>query len=384
MPNTIYLDYNATTPLDPRVLEVMMPYFHEKFGNSVSAAHRYGWDADKAVELARQQVAELLNCHPHEIYFTAGATESNNWAIRGLIDQLQMTDLTTPLELISSPLEHSSVVNSLRSVEKRTSQVRVHWAQLDQQGVVDLNSVRALMNPRTRLLSFMWINNEVGSINPMQELSQLARTQDCYFHSDATQAIGKVVVDLEKTGVDLLSFSGHKIYGPKGVGVLYLRKQNPKVQIQPLLHGGGHEKGARSGTLNVPAIVGLGKACELTKSLLESDRQKLQKLRNDFWHRLQATFPGCQLNGPELSARAVNNLNVTFKGYQVPASFADLAASKGSACVSGNTNISPVLRCLGLSDEDASKTLRLSLGRTTTESELELATHALKQALKPI
>ncbi len=378
----VYLDYNATTPMDPRVLEAMLPYFSEEFGNSVSAAHSYGWVAEKAVKKAREQVASLLNCDPHEIFFTAGATESNNWAIRGLIDQLRSED-STPLHFISSPLEHSSVLSALRAAEQRKD-IAVSWCASNTSGALDINNLERMLKTKSQLMSFMWVNNEIGSINPIQALGELAQSQQCYLHSDATQAIGKVVVDLKKAPVELLSFSGHKIYGPKGAGVLFVRGKNPKVRIKPLLFGGGHEGGQRSGTLNVPAIVGLGLACEIVQKEFSQETQKLQALRNQLWGQIQSQFPTARLNGPQIDSRAINSLNITFCGYLVPPSFAEIAISRGSACHSGAASASPVLKGIGVSDGDADKTLRISWGRWTTPEDIDRAVLVLKKNLKPL
>lgn len=379
MKRPIYLDYNATTPIDPLVFEAMLPYFQAEFGNSVSAAHAYGWNAEKAVEKARAQIADFLGCLPQEIIFTAGATESNNWVIRGLFDRLQREEPTQKIEMISSPLEHSSITRALKFVESRG--VKIHWAEVNAKGQLNLDQIESLITPHTKLMSFMWINNEIGTINPMQELAQIAHRHQVYLHSDGTQALGKTPVNLSTTPINLFSFSAHKIYGPKGVGALVIRSKNPKVQIDPLLHGGGHEKGLRSGTLNVPAIVGLGAACELTKNQMTEEIQKLRGLQKFFWNQIQAAFPEARLNGPALEERAPNNLNISFLNKRVPPSFAEIAISRGSACNSGATTVSPVLKAIGSTEAEADRTLRISLGRWTTEAEL---TEALKSLQKTI
>lgn len=382
MKKPVYLDYNATTPMDPRVLEAMLPYFCEEYGNSVSAAHSFGWVAGKAVQRAREQVASLLHCEPTEVFFTAGATESNNWAIRGLIDQIKSQGVQE-LRFISSPLEHSSVTSALKAAEERDG-LRVSWSPPENTGLVSLKNLEPFMKLKPQLMSFMWVNNEIGSINPIQKIGELAKAHECYLHTDATQAIGKIAVDLRKTPVDLLSFSGHKIYGPKGAGVLFVRSKNPKVQLKPLLFGGGHEGGQRSGTLNVPAIVGLGVACEIIEKEFTQEIQKLQSLKTNLWDQLRAHFPNARLNGPSIEERAANSLNVSFCGYHVPPSFAEIAVSRGSACHSKGTSASPVLTGIGVSEADADKTLRISLGRWTTPEDIDRAILVLKSNLRPL
>jgi cysteine desulfurase len=376
MKKPIYLDYNATTPLDPRVFESMLPYFREEFGNSVSAAHSYGWNAEKAVEDARQQVADLLHCQAHEVFFTAGATESNNWVIRGLIDRLRRESPTQKIEFISSPIEHSSVIRSLRWAE--TQGVKVRFIDVNPKGELNLSQLKSAINENTRLMTFMWINNEIGVINPMKELAEIARGHKIYLHSDATQAIGKVPVDLKAIPIDLVSFSAHKIYGPKGIGALVIRSRDPKVQIDPLMYGGGHERGLRSGTVNVPSVVGLGTACKIISKNLTTESEKLLSLQKYFWDKLRSAFPEAHLNGPEIGLRAPNNLNVTFQNQKVPASFVDLAVSRGSACLSGLTSVSPVLKAIGVSENHADKTLRMSFGRWTTKEEIDQAVNLLR------
>jgi cysteine desulfurase len=381
MKKPIYLDFNATTPLDPRVLEAMIPYFHAEFGNSVSAAHSYGWTAEKAVNKAREQVADLIHCDPLEVFFTAGATESNNWVIRGLADQLKLEGFANKPHFITSCVEHSSVVNAMKSVEA-LGLADVSWVEVQKNGVISLADLQAKLKKPAQLMSLMWVNNEIGSINPMKTLTAEAKAHQTYLHTDATQAIGKVPVDLQETPVDLLSFSGHKIYGPKGAGVLFVRSKNPKVQLRPLLHGGGHERGARSGTLNVPAIVGLGEACALIKQTFQTETVRLVKLRDSLWGQIHAAFPEARLNGPNLGDRVANNLNISFVGYQVPPSFADIAVSRGSACQSGSTSVSPVLKAIGLTEAEADRTLRLSLGRDSTEQDIDLTVQTLKKTLR--
>lgn len=383
MDNTIYLDYNASTPVHPKVLEAMLPYFGENFGNPANTSHSYGWDADKAVETARAQVAKLLNCHPHEIYFTSGATEASNWAVQGLIQHLRQENPNEPIHLITSPAEHNSVVRSHQAAAKIYPNVTVTFAPVNQYGQVESQQLEKLITPHTKLISLMWVNNEIGSTHAINEIGALARKHKIYFHSDATQAVGKLKVDLGQDPVDMISFSGHKFYGPKGTGALYIRNKDPKVRIAPMILGGGHERGMRSGTLNVPAIVGLGKACEIAMGEKGAEYTRLKKLRDSFWAELQKAFPGIRLNGHP-TERAANNLNVTFLGHHVPMQLHGLAASKGSACLTGAVTTSHVLNALGVSEADAGRTLRLSMGAGTTEDTILAALNLLKSQITVI
>lgn len=381
MKKGIYLDYNATTPVADSVLEAMMPYFQKDFGNTLSAAHAWGWDANQAVENARKQVARLLNCQTHELYFTSGATESNNWVVQGLIEQIRLQNPNEKIHLITSPVEHNSVIKSFEHA-KRLFHVDVDWAPVNQYGQVDVAAVQKLIRPETKLMSFMWVNNEVGSINPMQQLSLLARENKIYLHTDATQALGKIPIHLEQLPVDFLSFSAHKIYGPKGIGALYVRNHNPRVEISPFIWGGGHERGQRSGTLNTPAIVGMGVACEWAQTNLDSETTRLENLRNQMWAQIQKSFPTAILNGHP-HQRAANNLNVSFINCQIPATIPGLAISRGSACLSGGISTSHVLKALGLNEVTAAVTLRISLGMQTDEQQILQAVEILKHHIKP-
>lgn len=366
----IYLDYNATTPLDPRVFEAMKPYFLENFGNPASGQHAWGWTAEAAVTKARAQVAALVNAKPQEIYFTSGSTEGNNWAFFGLFHQMRIENPGAPIHLLTSAVEHSSVLKSAEALAAMGAEVE--FLPVNKYGQVEVEQVRRALKPHTRLLSFIWTNNEIGTINPMLELAQLAKDNKIYFHSDATQAVGKSLVDLQKVGVDLLTFSGHKIYGPKGVGACYLRSQNPRVTLQPLLYGGGHERGLRSGTVNVPGAVGLGAACEIAAQELATEEKRTSQLRDLIWTRLSAHFPKAKLNGHP-TERSPINVSVTLPGCSLENALPHLQKigfSTGSACSAGRTSRSHVLAAIGLSEEEASCTLRLSVGRMTTEAEV--------------
>jgi cysteine desulfurase len=377
----IYLDHNATTPVDPAVFEAMKPYFEMQYGNPASTLHHWGWAAQSATEKARQLVAGLLNANPLEITFTSGATESNNTVIFGLISKLQEQNPDEEVHIISSSTEHSSVLKTLIAAAKM-KHIAVDFLPVDQYGIVDLNDLKTAMRPSTKLISLIWVNNEIGSINPIAEAAQIAREHKIYFHTDATQAVGKIPVDLSAIPVDMLSFSSHKIYGPKGIGVLYLRGRNPKVQINPIIFGGDQERGLRSGTLNVAAIVGLGKACEIAERHGADESLHLKKLRDLLWSELQKAIPGIQLNGhPE--KRSPMNLNVTFPKTpieQMLPKLQHLAFSSSAACTPGTLFVSHVLRALGLPDEAIQRTLRLGIGRFTTEDEVLRAAQLLVHA----
>lgn len=377
----IYLDYNATTPVDPQVFRAMEPYFKEYFGNPASAGHHWGWAAENAVAKARTQVASLIGAKSLEITFTSGATESNNWVIFGLLSKLREENPYEPIHFITSCIEHSSIMKAMAAVQKMGVEVDV--LPVNRFGQVELETIRKVLKPHTKLMSFIWVNNEIGTINPIPEIARLAREHKIYLHTDATQAVGKIPVNVTDMGVDLMSFSGHKIYGPKGVGALYMRSKDPKVQINPLIYGGGQEKGLRSGTLNVPGIVGLGVAAEICQQNLPLESARMTELRQFFWMKLQEAIPGVRLNGHP-SERAPNNLNITLPGYkteQLLSRLQKLGVSTGSACGTGAMVISHVLTGIGLSSEDVQCSLRLSLGRWTTEEELLKATEILKKSL---
>ncbi len=380
----IYLDYNATTPVDPMVLEKMQPFFQIQFGNPASASHQWGWAAASAVKKARVQLASLLNAKESEIYFTAGATEANNWALFGLIRQIRQEDPLAKIHILTSAVEHSSVARTLQYAQRHEN-IEVEFVPVAATGRVSVSEVEKRLRPHTRLLSFIWVQNEIGTIQPMQELADLAKERQIYLHSDATQAVGKIPVDLNATGVDLLSGSAHKFYGPKGIGFLYIRSQHPKVQIQPLIIGGGQEKDQRSGTLNVPGIVGLGEAAFLCQQNLPIEKKRTESLRDLLWQGLQRNIPSIRLNGPPLSERAPINLNVCFSGASLEhmtARLPQLALSAGSACHSGSWNDSPILKAIGLTETEARSSLRLSLGRWTSEEDISMAIQMLRTSLE--
>ncbi|WP_413584833.1 cysteine desulfurase family protein [Bdellovibrio sp. HCB274] len=377
----LYLDYNATTPVDPQVYATMEPYFKEYFGNPASVAHHWGWTAENGVQKARMQVASLIGAKSSEITFTASATESNNWVIFGLISKLREENPTQPIHMITSCLEHSSVIKAMQAAEKQG--VEIDLLPVNKFGLVEIETLRAAIKPHTKLISLIWVNNEVGSINPIVEAAKVAKENQILFHTDATQAIGKIPVNVTEMGIDLMSFSAHKFYGPKGSAALFIRGKDPKVQLNPFIYGGGQEKGLRSGTLNVPAIVGLGTAAEICKNNLTAESERMTALRNLFWQKLQSKIPGIRLNGHPTN-RSPINLNVTLPGIRIESlanKIQKLGVSTGSACSSGSVSISHVLKGIGLSADEAACTLRLSLGRWTTEDDIQRAAEILHGAI---
>lgn len=381
-PIDIYLDYNATTPLDPTVFHAMEPYFKTHFGNPASAGHHWGWTAENAVNKGRSQVAALIGAKPSEITFTAGATEANNWVIFGLITKIREENPGEPIHIITSCVEHSSVMKALQVAQR--SGVEVDFLPVNTYGQVTAAAVKAALKPHTKLISLIWINNEIGSINPMEDIAVVAKEHKIYLHTDATQAVGKIPVNMSELGIDLMSFSGHKIYGPKGIGALYLRSKDPKVTINPLIYGGGQERGLRSGTLNVPGIVGLGAAAEICQKNMAYESAKLSELRQTFWNSLQIAIPGVTLNGHPIE-RAPNNLNITLPGCKtemILPHLQRLGVSTGSACGTGAMVISHVLKGIGLSNDLIQCSLRLSIGRWTSEEDIHQAVKILKSALE--
>ncbi|MBS1970850.1 MAG: cysteine desulfurase [Bdellovibrionales bacterium] len=377
----IYLDYNSTTPVDPQVFAAMEPYFKTHFGNPSSFAHQWGWAAQKAVDKARVQLSDLIGTKPLELTFTGGATESNNWVVFGLIEKFRAENRNEPIHIIASHIEHSSVMNSLKEAQRRG--VEVDFVKTNKYGQVEVETVAKAIKPHTKLMSFIWVNNEIGSINPIRELAQLAKEKQIYIHTDATQAVGKIPVNVQEAPVDLLSASAHKFYGPKGIGFLYVRSAHPKVSLPPFIFGGGQEHGNRSGTHNVPGIVGLGAAAEICHKQLPEEYERTTELRNYLWMGLQQRLPSARLNGHP-TERSPINLNITFPGKnieQLLPKLGRLGFSQGSACHTGTLEVSPMLVALGLTPEEAQGTLRLSLGRWTTKEDLDTAIEVLAKAL---
>jgi len=363
----IYLDNNATTPMDPRVLEAMIPYFTDHFGNAASRNHPFGWEAEEAVDYAREQVAKLVGADPKEIIFTSGATEGDNLAIKGVYEMYA----SKGNHIITVVTEHKAVLDTCKHIEKLGGEVT--YLKVASDGLIDLKELEAAIKPTTILIAVMYANNEVGVIQPVREISAIARKHGVLFFTDATQAAGKIPVDVNKDGIDLMTFSAHKMYGPKGVGALYVRRKNPRVKVTAQMDGGGHERGMRSGTLNVPGIVGFGKACELCRLDMEEDTKRISKLRDKLENAL-LQIEESYVNGNR-EHRLPHVTNISFKyveGEGLMMGFnKSIALSSGSACTSASLEPSYVLKALGLGDDLAHSSLRFGLGRFTTEEQID-------------
>ena len=373
----IYLDYHATTPVDPRVLEAMLPFFTETFGNPASRNHKFGWAAATAVENARKQVAKLINASVKEIVFTSSASESNNLAIKGLAHCRGDRD-----HIVTMATEHKAVLNSAQRLAQEG--FRVTYARVRPDGLVDLEDLKQAITDRTLLVSIMAANNEIGVLQPLEEIGRLCHERGVLLHTDAAQATGKIPLDVEAMQIDLLSIAGHKMYAPKGVGALYVRRRGTPVDLVPTMDGGGHEGGLRSGTLNVPGIVGLGKACEICRQEMPEESRRLAGLRDRLKDGLLAALDGIHING-SLEHRLPNNLSVSFPGIDLAtlmAALSDIALSSGSACTSGTPEPSYVLQALGVSEEVANTPLRFGLGRYTTEEEIDYCLGRVVEVVK--
>ena len=363
----IYMDNHATTPLDPRVLEAMMPYLTGKFGNAASRNHSFGWEAEQAVEAAREQVAKLIGATAKEIIFTSGATESDNLAIKGIAEMYRERGNA----IITQATEHKAVLDTCKRLEKYGN--RVTWLPVNSDGIIDLEDLRRAIDDKTILVTIMAANNEIGVLQPVREIGRLCHEKGVIFHTDAVQAVGKIPFNVIDDCVDVASISAHKIYGPKGVGALYVRRRNPRVQIAAQIDGGGHERGMRSGTLNVPGIVGLGKACEIAMAEMEPEAARLRKLRDRLKTKLEAELDYVHVNG-SMEHRLPGNLNMSFvyvEGESLLMGINDVAVSSGSACTSATLEPSYVLKALGLGDDVAHSSIRFGLGRFNTETEVD-------------
>jgi cysteine desulfurase len=363
---TIYLDHHATTPIDPRVVESMAPYLSEDFGNPSSASHIYGWRAEEAVAMARESLAAAIGAQPSELVFTSGTTESDNLALCGLA----RAHRGKRNQLITTAIEHPAVLDTCRALAGEGCETTI--LPVNGQGEVDPQAVAEAITERTLLVSVMAANGEIGTLQPLDEIGAICREREVLFHTDAAQAVGKIPVDVQALGVDLLSMCAHKLYGPKGIGALYLRQRRPRIRLQPLLHGGGHEGGLRSGTLPVPLIVGFARAVELCVSDLEAERERLLALREELWRRLSTSLDGVEVNG-HLSRRLPGNLNLSFSGVdadQLLVGLPDVALSTGSACASASGRPSYVLEALGLPDQRARASVRFGIGRSNTAEEI--------------
>lgn len=363
----IYMDNHATTQVDRRVVDAMLPYFQEKFGNAASRNHSFGWAAEEAVENARGQIARLINAAPKEIIFTSGATESNNLAIKGLAEMYRERGH----HIITQVTEHRAVLDTCKRLEKNGYQVT--YLPVAKDGRIDLDQLRRAITPKTILISIMYANNEIGVIQPIEEIGKIAKEKGVLFHTDAVQAVGKIAVDVNKDNIDLLAMTGHKIYGPKGCGALYVRRRNPRVQMASIIDGGGHERGLRSGTLNVPGIVGFGKAAELCLNEMAEESKRLGALRDRLKAGIFRGLDEVSVNG-SMTYRLPNNLNVSFanaEGESLLMGINDVAVSSGSACTSAKMEASYVLKGLGVSEELAHSSIRFGLGRFNTQEEVD-------------
>jgi len=363
----IFMDNHSTTPVDPRVMEVMIPYFTKAFGNSASRNHSFGWEAEKAVDRARGQIAQLLHCRSKEVIFTSGATESNNLAIKGAAEMYREKGN----HIITVVTEHKAVLDSVKHLER--DGFRVTYLTVAKDGLVSLESLREAITDKTILISIMMANNEIGVIQPIAEIGAIAKERGVLFHCDATQGVGKIPVDVQEMGIDLLSLSAHKIYGPKGVGALYVRKRNPRVRIAPLIDGGGHERGMRSGTLNVPGIVGLGEACEICEKEMSEESARMTRMRENLQNQILGELDEVYLNG-HAEKRLPQNLNMSFayvEGESLLMGLKEIALSSGSACTTASLEPSYVLRALGVGSDLAHSSLRFGLGRFNTDEEVD-------------
>lgn len=372
----IYLDNNATTPMDPRVLEAMLPYFTEKFGNAASRNHPFGWAAEEGVDYAREQVAKLIGASEKEIIFTSGATESDNLAIKGVYEMYK----DKGNHIITLTTEHKAVLDACKHLEKLGANIT--YLDVESDGLVDLKKLEAAMTEQTILVSIMYANNEIGVIQPVKEISAIAHKYGALFFTDAVQSVGKIPVNVIEDGIDLLALSGHKMYGPKGVGALYVRRKNPRVKVTSQMDGGGHERGMRSGTLNVPGIVGLGKACELCFDEMAEEAVRLSALR-DKLEKALTELEESYVNGNP-AHRLPHTANISFKyveGEGLMMAMKDMAVSSGSACTSASLEPSYVLKSLGLSDDLAHSSIRFGLGRFTTEEEIDFTIESTKKAV---
>ena len=374
----IYLDNHATTPIDPRVLDAMLPYFTERFGNAASKSHPFGWEAEAAVDTAREQIAKLIGAAAKEIVITSGATESDNLAIKGVAEAYREKGN----HIVTCVTEHKAVLDSCKVLQKHGFEVTYLPVRSD--GLIDVQQLKESLTDRTILISLMAANNEIGTINPIKEIGRLAKEKNILFHTDATQAVGKIPLNVETMGIDLLSLTAHKMYGPKGVGALYVRSNKPRVRLAPLIDGGGHERGMRSGTLNVPGIVGLGKACEIAQKEMSAEGERLIALRERLKDGIVAELDEVYINGHE-SERLAGNLNMSFadiEGESLIMGLKEIAVSTGSACTSASLEPSYVLKAIGLADELAYSAIRFGLGRFNTEEEIDFTIHRVVEEVR--
>jgi cysteine desulfurase len=376
----IYLDNHATTPMDPRVLDAMLPYFKEHFGNAASRNHAFGWEAEEAVERARKQIAELIGATAKEIIFTSGATESNNLAIKGVAEMYAEKGN----HIITAATEHKAILDTCKHLEKNG--FRVTYLPLQSNGLIDLEMLKEAITDKTILISIMYANNEIGVVQSIAEIGKIAKARGVLFHTDGVQAVGKIPVNVIKDNIDLMSITAHKLYGPKGVGALYVRRKSPRVQLTAQMDGGGHERGMRSGTLNVPGIVGFGKACELCQQEMATESVRLRTLRDRLKDKLTSELDEVYINGT-MESRLPHNLNISFayvEGESLLMGINDVAVSSGSACTSATLEPSYVLKALGAGDDLAHSSIRFGLGRFTTDDEIDYVTNRVIEVVRKL
>ena len=374
----IYMDNHATTPVDPRVLETMLPYFTETFGNAASRNHEFGWKAEEGVERGREQVAKLVGATPKEIIWTSGATESDNLAIKGVAEMYREKGN----HIITQVTEHKAVLDTCKRLEKEG--IEVTYLPVQRDGRVDLEDLRKAITPKTILITIMYANNEIGVVQPVAEIGAIAKEKGVFFHVDGVQAVGKIPVDVNKDNIDLLSISAHKLYGPKGVGALYVRRRNPRVQLAAIIDGGGHERGMRSGTLNVTGIVGFGKACEICQQEMPTESVRLRGLRDGLKESIFAQLDEVFVNG-SMTYRLPNNLNISFayvEGESMLMGINDIAVSSGSACTSATLEPSYVLKALGVGEDLAHTSIRFGIGRFNTQEEVDYVAARVVETVK--
>ena len=376
----VYLDYNATTPCDPRVVEVMLPYFTERFGNAASRSHSFGWVAEEAVDIAREQVARLIGAETKEVIFTSGATEATNLALKGVFE----TYTAKGNHIITTNIEHKAVLDTCKNLENKGAEIT--YLHVNADGMIDLAELESAIKPTTILISIMYANNEIGVIQPIKKIGEIAKSREVIFFSDATQAVGKIPVDVIQDDIDLMAFSAHKMYGPKGVGGLYVRRKNPRVKLQAQIDGGGHERGMRSGTLNVAGIAGFGKACEICMNEMEQDAGRLEILRYKLENALLQLEESYVNGNKEHRLPQVTNLSFRYVESQglMMGFNKEIAVSSGSACTSASIEPSYVLKALGLDDEMAHSSLRFSLGRFTTAAEIDFVIRKVTESVNKL
>lgn len=381
MSKAVYMDYLATTPVDPRVMEAMVPFFTSTYGNAASRNHQFGWEAEEAVESARKSIADAIGAKPSEIIFTSGATESNNLSLAGLWEMYKEKGN----HIVTLVTEHKCVLDTAEYLQREKG-VDVTFLSVKEDGLVDLDELKAALREDTLLVSVMFANNEIGVLQPIAEIGKLCKERGIFFHTDAAQALGKVPIDVEELGVDLLSMSGHKVYGPKGIGALYVRKRKPRVKLKPIIHGGGHERGMRSGTLNVPAIVGFGKAVEIAIAEMEAETKRASILRDRLEQALLKELDYTQVNGSvENRLPGLSNISFAYvEGEGLMMAIPDIAVSSGSACTSASLEPSYVLKALGLSDELAHSSIRFGIGRFTTEEEVDYVVQSMVKGVRKL